>query len=259
MSVRGGPRYDLVTETTGVPISPEAAEMINTRYRYAAELAVGKRVLEVGCGSAQGFGLIEVGAAQLVGGDLDLRLLRLARTHYRNRFPLVRLRAEALPFRTDAFDLILLFESSYYLPSFERALAEFTRVLARGGCLAMVNANPERPDFIASPHSHHYHTADELRTLFEKQGWSVIVESAFPLARGSMSAAISVVRKVLSRLGLVPRTLRTRAFLKRIAYGPLQSLPPELPEGFAGVAPRYARPPGPILDFKVIYVTAVRR
>ena len=259
----GGPKFEDVTETTGTPVSAEGAAMIYSRYRYAADVARGCRVLELGCGSGQGFGLVGQGATQLVGGDLSLPLLRAAQRHYGHRFSVALLSAEQLPFGEGVFDLVLFFEASYYVPDVQSVLHEITRVLAAGGLAVLVNANPERPDFIASPHSIHYHTADELRAALGALGFRVTVEGAFPVAgrtaRGParwVGAALSLARRTLHSLGLVPRTLRGRARLKRLVYGKLRRLPAELPRDFAAVATRVAVSPGAVRDFKVIYVTA---
>lgn len=236
--------------------------MIATRYHFAAELARAKRVLELACGSGQGLGLVARSAARLVGGDVSAPLLRHARAHYGGRVPLVRLSAEALPFADGVFDLVLCFEASYYVPRMDLAFDEIARVVSGGGTVAFVNANPERPDFIRSPHSVRYHSADDLRGGLGSRGFRVNVEGAFPVAASAgarrpawLEQRLSLVRRVLERLHLVPRTLRGRARLKRLVYGKLRELPPELPEGFAPVAPRAALAAGPVRDYKVIYVT----
>ena len=94
----GGPKFEDVTETTGTPVSAEGAAMIYSRYSYAADVARGRRVLELGCGSGQGFGLVGQAATQLIGGDLSLPLLRAAQRHYGDRFSVALLSAEQLPF-----------------------------------------------------------------------------------------------------------------------------------------------------------------
>jgi SAM-dependent methyltransferase len=254
-----GQRYDLVTETTGTPVSAEGSQMIYNRYRYAADLAHGARVLEVGCGSGQGIGLVGRAASFLAGGDLNPQLLAVAERHYGGRFPFLRLRAEALPFGNMSFDLILMFEASYYLPRLDYAVDEFCRVLTPRGTIVFVNANPERPDFIPSPYSHRYHTADEFADLLMARGFSVTVEGAFPIeSSGPLANAKVKARQILTRLGLVPRTLRTRALLKRMVSGPLKALPSEIPDDYADFVDRHAHVRGALRGFKVLYVTAVR-
>ena len=237
--------------------------MMYTRYRLAARAAHGKRVLELGCGAGQGLGMLGAAATAVVGGDYSLALLTSARSHYGRRFPLVRLSADALPFPGAAFDLVLCFEASYYVPDMTQGFKEIVRVLSPGGTVLFVNANPERPDFIRSPHSVRYHAADEFRTALGALAIEVAVEAGFPLdvhqpgAAGRIAGVIlSLARRMLQGLHLVPTTLRGRARLKRLVYGKLATVPAELQEGFAREAARQPMPPGPIRGFKVIYVSA---
>src|SRR5689334_6129099 len=118
------PRFEDVTEATGVPVTGEGARMMYTRYAVAATLAAGRRALELGCGGGNGLGLVGAAARSWVGSDIAAPLLRKTRSHYGKRFPLVRLSAEALPFRAQAFDVVLFFEATYYVPNMERAFDE---------------------------------------------------------------------------------------------------------------------------------------
>jgi SAM-dependent methyltransferase len=255
------PRYEDITETTGVPLTPEGAEMLYTRYALAADAAAGRRVLELGCGAAIGFGLIGARARRLVGGDYSAALLADARRHYDGRFPFVRLSAEQLPFRSQAFDLIVCFEASYYVPDMDRAFGELARVLAPGGEVLFANANPERPDFIRSPHSTHYHSADEFRTALVRQGFGVRTLAGFPVApsHGGIAAraaasTLRLLRRLLEQLGLVPRTLKGRARLKRLLYWRLPATPAELPAHFARRHECVTVTPGAVRGYKVIYI-----
>jgi SAM-dependent methyltransferase len=255
-------RFDDVTETTGTPVTAEAARMMYTRYALGAELSAGRRVLEIGCGGGNGLGLVGASAATLVGSDCSSALLAAAHAHYRTRVPLVRLTAEALPFRGSAFDVVLCFETTYYIPDSTAAFAEITRVLAPGGVVMFVSANPERPDFITSPYRTRYHGADEYRAAFAVRQFDVTVDAAFPVdppEAGARDRVASVARRTLQALGLVPSTLRGRARLKRLVFQSLIALPPELPPGFTAVEPRERQAPGPVRRFKVLYVTAVKR
>ncbi len=236
--------------------------MMYTRYSVAAGLAAGKRVLELGCGAGQGFALMARRAKAVVGGDYSLYLLRSGQLHYRRRFPFVQLSADQLPFRDGAFDLTLCFEASYYVPRMDVAFREINRILAPGGIAVFVNANPERVDFIRSPHSVHYHTADGFRAALEELGFAVSVDGAFPIADASSGRSpwrarvLHTARRALEAFRLVPRTLRGRARLKRWIHEKLDAVPAELPEGFAQVAPRVPLVRGPVRGFKVLYVTA---
>lgn len=254
------PRFQDVTETTGGTLTREAADMLYTRYASAARAATDRRVLELGCGAGLGLGLIARQARLVVGGDYSAALLASGRAHYGTRVPLVRLSAQNLPFADRCFDLVVCFEASYYFPDTERAFDEIRRVLAPGGEVRFANANPERPDFIPSPFSVHYHTADQFRTALSRRGFAVTIEGGFPVRPSATSfgripsALLPVARKVLFRLGLVPGTLRGRARLKRLIYWKQRSIPPELIPGFAREIPPEPLPPGPVRDYKVLYV-----
>lgn len=239
--------------------------MMFTRYAVASQKGRGKRVLEIGCGSGQGLGMLNREAKSVVGGDFSFALLQQARSHYGTRFPLVRLSADALPFRPDSFDLIICFEASYYVPDMERALDEFAECLSADGIVMFVNANPERVDFIPSPHSVHYHSADEFRDALRRRGFDVTVTGAFTVseengsaAKKAMSSLLSFSRRTLEALHLVPRTLRGRARLKRLIYGNLPTVPAEITPGFSDIAERTPLRPGPNRNFKVIYVEGAR-
>jgi SAM-dependent methyltransferase len=255
-------RFDDLTETTGTPVTVEAARMMYTRYAVGAGLSKDRRVLEIGCGGGNGLGLLGASAASLVGSDFSGVLLAASHAHYRTRIPLVRLTAEALPFRGSAFDVVLCFETTYYIPDMMAAFAEITRVLAPGGVVMFVGANPERADFIPSPYSTRYHRADEYRAVLTARHFDVTVEGAFPLdppGAGARERVAGVARRTLQALGLVPTTLRGRARLKRLVFRSLMALPAELPPGFTPVEPRERQVAGPVRRFKVLYVTAVKR
>lgn len=258
------PRYEDITETTGGTLTAEAAQMMYTRYALAARAGAGKRVLELGCGAGLGLGLVASRARLTVGGDYSAALLGTGRQHYGARIPLVRLSAEQLPFRNASYDVVLFFEASYYIPDMDKALDEIARILAPSAELIFVNANPERPDFVASPFSTHYHTADEFRAALSRRGFTVSVEGAFPVKAGGgivsriAGVVLPLARQVLTALHLVPRTLKGRARLKRLLYGKLLPIPAEIPEGFASEATRVPVGAGVVGGYKVIYVRGTR-
>ena len=205
-------------------------------------------------------------ASNVIGGDVSLPLLRTGRSHYQDRFPLVQLSAECLPFRDQSVDLVLFFEASYYVPDMQSAFAEIARVLTPDGFSLFVNANPEREDFIRSPRSVHYHTAEEFRSEFNAVGMTATVCGAFEVDQDGtgllnqlVDKAVPIGRRILEGMGLVPKTLQGRARLKRLLYKRLGCVPAELPTDFAPVSPRIPVQAGPVNGYKVIYVTAEKK
>jgi len=63
-------------------------------------------------------------------------------------------------------------------------------------------------------------------------------------------------RKIIGRLGLVPRSLRGRAFVKCLLHRDMIRVPPEISETFATSVVLTELDAGPVRTFRVIYLTA---
>ena len=246
--------YVPVTELPGSGATEEQVLMLAARYRLAGELTAGRDVLEVACGPGIGLGYIARRARRVVGGDVDERLLQAARRHYGGRISLLRLDAQALPLAGRTFDAIILFEALYYLHEPERFLAETRRVLRPGGMLLISTVNREWRGFNPSPHATRYLSASELRALLETQGFAADLLGGFPPAAPTLRArALALARDTAVRLHLIPRTMQGKQVLKRLVYGRLTLLPPELTNGLTPPRPAPLPTGGPVRDFKVLY------
>jgi SAM-dependent methyltransferase len=94
------------------------------------------RVLEVGCGTGRNLPRYPQGA-EVIGIDPDLAALRRARGRA-PEVPLVAARAEALPFRADAFEVVVSSLTFCSVDDPQRGLAEVRRVLKPEGELRML-------------------------------------------------------------------------------------------------------------------------
>jgi SAM-dependent methyltransferase len=107
------------------------------RYRWAAELAPERTVLDAGCGSGWGTALLaEAGAERVVGIDPSEDALEEASkltTDLAVELELGEL--DALPFDDASFDLIACFEAIESCPDCGKALTELRRVLRSEGTL----------------------------------------------------------------------------------------------------------------------------
>ncbi|MBI5630391.1 MAG: class I SAM-dependent methyltransferase [Elusimicrobia bacterium] len=250
--------FSTVTELPGNRASAEQLSMIHTRYRLASGYCAGKDVLEAACGPGRGLGFLAQTARSVVGGDLCEGLVEQANRHYGGRIKVSAMDAQAMPWPDDSFDVVILYEALYYLPSPEAFLAEARRVLRSGGALLLCTANREWPEFNPSPFSRKYHSASELRVLLEKAGFSAEIKAGFKVANDTPARkAIAAARKTAVALGLVPKTMKGKALLKRIFYGRLAELGPEIDVS----APARELDPlgsGPVTDYKVLYAVAKR-
>ena len=83
--------------------------------------------------------------------------------------------AQALPYASESFDVLLIAEAIYYLPDVDAFLREAARVLRHGGRLLIVTANKDLYDFHKSPGTHSYFGVVELRDILRKHGFDATV------------------------------------------------------------------------------------
>jgi ubiquinone/menaquinone biosynthesis C-methylase UbiE len=250
--------YTDVTEAHGNQITREALDMMWTRYAFAARYCEGRDVLEVACGAGQGLGALAHRARRVVGGDYTPRLLAMARRHYGSRMPLAQLDAQAMPFRDDSFDVVVLFEALYYLPNAAAFVCEARRVLRTGGCVVACTVNCEWADFNPSPFSTTYPTAQQLRGLFESAGFEVSLYAGFTASRATpRDRVVSMLKQVAVKSGLMPKTMGGKRLLKRLFLGSLVDFPAEIADGAAVFREPIELTPGSAAGrYKVLYAVA---
>ena len=229
--------------------------MLYTRYRTAADMSEGKDVLEVACGCGLGLGYVARRARRVVGGDYTEALLRIARSHCPEGIALARFDALALPFREATFDVVFLYEAIYYLAGPEVFLRECRRVLRKDGVVLVCTVNKEWRDFNPSPLSRNYLGAGELAKLMSGEGFSVEVYGAFPIPTGSpRQVVISLVKRAAMALHLMPKTMKRKEWLKRMFFGKLIRIPPQIAEGMVEAKPLVrVDTSSSVCEYKVLY------
>jgi ubiquinone/menaquinone biosynthesis C-methylase UbiE len=254
--------YTAVTEAPGHRVTREQLARLYHRYHSAGRYAAGKRVLEVACGAGLGLGYLARTAGSVVGGDYTENLLRIAQSHYRGRLPLVRLDAHHLPFRSQAFDLVVIFEAIYYMAQAERVIAESQRVLSADGVLLLGTVNKSWSEFVPSALSTRYFSVPELRDLLIHQSFDNLeFFGAFPgTATSPKQKIVSLIRRLATALDLVPGTLKGRELLKRVFYGRLTPLKPEIEDDMAELYPLVSiSSESPNSQYKILYAVARAR
>jgi len=254
--------FTTVTELPGSQATREQRARLYHRYHTAGRYAAGKHVLEVACGASLGLGYLARTTKSVVGGDYTENLLRIAQSHYQGRVPLLRLDAHHLPFCDQTFDLVIMFEAIYYLSRPEQFLAESRRVLTSGGKLLIGTVNKHWSEFTPSLLSTHYFSVPELRDLLTQQGFSNLeFFGAFPTTAASpKQKIISLIRRMAVALNLVPKTLGGREHLKRLFYGALTPLKPEVEDGMAELEPLVPiSRESPNSQYKILYAVAHTR
>jgi SAM-dependent methyltransferase len=253
--------YASVTEAPGLMATGEQLARLYHRYRFALEFAEDRDVLEVACGTGIGLGLLAESAKRVVGGDIDAKNLSIARNLYKNKpIELREMNAHRLQLDNASFDLIVFFEAIYYLKYPERFIEEARRVLRDSGRLVVCSVNRDWKDFHPSPFAEKYYSVEELRSLLAAEFRHVDVYGAFPVAKGGFRTwCISVLKRAAVSLDLIPGSLKTRAYLKRLFFGPLQAIPDRVYRDMTDY-----EPPTPIdehaahTSFKIIYAVATK-
>lgn len=247
-----------VTEIEGQRISAEQLFRTCHRYEWAARIAHGKDVLEVACGAGQGLGLLNDAAKSLVSGDVSPEVLANARRVYGDDLKILVFSAEHLPFPTKSFDILLIFEALYYIPHVQKFLAEARRVLRPEGKLLIVSANKDLSDFTPSPYAHHYlgvpELAKELRLAGFVGQFGGLIDIRLVSVRQKL---LRPVKAIAGRLGIMPRTMHGKAFLKKLFFGEMTTMPADIrsvPLDY--VEPAALSPNGPDHFHKVIYCCA---
>jgi ubiquinone/menaquinone biosynthesis C-methylase UbiE len=253
--------YSTVTEMPGSGATREQLARLYHRYHTARQYATRKRVLEVACGTGMGLSYLAHTASSMIGGDYTPNLLHIAHSHYQDRMPLLCLDAHHLPFHSQTFDLVIIFEAIYYLSNAEGFIAEARRILDKDGTLLISTVNKDWEEFAPSSFSTRYFSVPELCVLLRQNGFiNLEFYGAFPTKTSSIrQMAVSLIRRLAVALNLMPKTLTGRAYLKRIFYGNLTPLPSEISENTATLS--LLEPIATNLsnkEYKIIYCTAQR-
>lgn len=247
-----------VTEIAGDEVTQEQIDRLCNRYYWAGKYSEDKDVVEVACGTGQGLGYLAGIAKSLEAGDYSDEILTIARRHYGGGIRLNKFDAQELPFDEKSKDVIILFEAIYYIPDAEKFVNECKRVLRPGGKVLIATANKDLYDFNASPHSYKYYGVLELNELFFKYGFKTEFFGDTPINTISLlQKLLRPVKKIAIDLNLIPKTMAMKKILKRIVFGKLEKMPPEIKSDTA----RYVEPLKINDDkqdkiHKVIYCTA---
>jgi len=133
------------------------------RYWWAAQVAAGRSVLDVGCGTGYGAQILaNAGALKVIGVDVAADVVEMAGREYRSdRLAFVCADAARLPFEDASFDLAVCFEVIEHLPMEAGVMDELRRVLRPDG-IALISSPNSRVYPSGNPHHVHQFAPDEL-------------------------------------------------------------------------------------------------
>jgi ubiquinone/menaquinone biosynthesis C-methylase UbiE len=132
-------------------------------------------VLDLGCGTGSAGAAVRRTGAAVVGVDLTLACLEVAR---RRLDAVVRAEAAHLPFKDEAFDAVIARGALHHMADARSAMREIARVLRRGGRALLVDPrefpwlepvkHAIRKDDSSFTEDHHAYTIAEYRALVEE-------------------------------------------------------------------------------------------
>src|SRR5262249_42781420 len=132
------------------------------RYKWAATIISGGRVLDAGCGVAYGTSMMaRSGASQVIGVDIAEAVLDAVRPDMPDNVRLEAGDVRDLQYGDGTFDAVVCFECIEHLVDPGLALDEFARVLAPDGLLLVSSPNRDVHPPI-NPHHHHEFLPPEL-------------------------------------------------------------------------------------------------
>lgn len=256
--------YTTVTELPGQGASSEQLARLCHRYKFASQFCEEKDVFEVACGAGIGLGYLARKARKVVGGDIDENNLKFAQEHYkgRHKIQLLLIDAYKLPFTDNSFDVIILYEAIYYLAHPEKFIREAQRVLRKGGNVLICTANKDWPGFNPSPYSYKYFSAHELFGLLKQNNFgNIALYGGCPVMTKTIKNKItSCIKRIAVALNIIPKTMEGKELLKRIFYGKLLPLPPELSDRMVEYRPPVSIPyDSSSFGYKVLFAIGYKK
>ncbi len=207
-------------EDTGermIPPAPGEISFVWERHRfaysYAASLASGKRVLDVGCGTGYGADLLAQTASSVLAVDNSPSAIDYCRQHYSR--PNLEYRVEdASSLSLDAqFDLVISFQVIEHLPGPEDFLRRLKDHTAPGGVVVVTTPNVRNPEPTSG---NPFHVSEMNRRQMQ-----TLAQAVFPAfdVRGIGYARPNLLRRMIQRtpLYVLGRLLKRSSVVKKAA------------------------------------------
>ena len=150
--------YNTITELPESNVTKTQLQRAHQRYVFAGKYCKNNRVMEIGCGAGQGLEILSREAKSVLGCDIDDTNLKICNNTYSNykKIDIRKINADKLEFEDESFDVIILFETIYYLKDVTTFLKKIYRILSDKGYLIICTANKDWREFNPSPYSIKY-------------------------------------------------------------------------------------------------------
>lgn len=230
-------------------------------YEFPKNFFYNKDVLDLGCNVGRGLGLISEKAKSVVGVDINIEAINIAKEIYKenNKISLFHGDAENLPENIGMFDTILIFQT-IYLINVKKLIENIKKILKKNGHVIIMSINPDRKDFNPAKYAVKYHKIEELSNLFLKEGFQNEVYGSIHddqiIYRSKFNQLIKFIKIIASQLRLIPKNYKLKKMLKRIFFGKLIKIPDDVREflNVKYIAPRKLKKIDEYKDYICFYL-----
>jgi 2-polyprenyl-3-methyl-5-hydroxy-6-metoxy-1,4-benzoquinol methylase len=132
------------------------------RYKLAARIVAGKKVLDIACGTGYGSAMLAEAGAEVLGADISPETIHSDTEAYagRNNLSFMLADVENLPTEwTGKFDIVVSLETIEHLKSPDQYLKNLKRVLKPGGLLLLSTPNIK---VFGQQNPYHFHEYEEM-------------------------------------------------------------------------------------------------
>ncbi len=205
------------------------------KYEFAKKYIQNKAVLDLGCSTGRGLGLMSECANLVVGLDVNEEAVNIANEQYRgnDKIKLVLGNAEKFSYDIGKFDTILIYQTIYLL-NVDEVISNVKKILNKNGYVIVMSINPDRADFSPAKYAVKYHKIDELSELFRKNGFETKIYGSIHDSqinyRGKFHSIIRIIKILASLMSIIPKSYRLKKMLKRVFFGPLKIIPDDARE-----------------------------
>ena len=220
--------FSTITELPNTEVTGTQLRRAHQRYMFARKYCNRGTVVELGCGGGQGLELLSEKSDKIIGCDINDSNIILCRSTYKDhpKINIIKMDAEKMDFEDESVNVIVLFETIYYLEDVNKFHQEAYRILSKGGHLIICTANKDWADFNPSPFSTQYFSVPELYQFATSNGFNVDIYASFPDVHKSIfSKLTSFINRVIVKLHLMPKTMKGKVLLKKILQGNMVKYP----------------------------------